>query len=313
MSARTAKAKPIYRLGRPAANHPAPSPPATAASGAATAHDKPEPEARFVTVTPEMAELWLKEKNVKNRAIRDSYTVRLSHDMKAGKWRGRNGESIRFDTEGRLVDGQHRLRACVIAGIPFETLLVTGIDPDDYRTIDIGARKSMADFLGPMYGEKNAILLASSLRIVHMWQHGSLVVSQHYGAEFPTIADMEDVYLQHPALKESVHWVASHRDVRNLLTPTYGVLIHYAGTLEHKNAVAVSFLERLGSGLGLLDTDPVYHLRSFLLSQRGPAPDRRRAGRTYNLALTIKAWLASKNEQPMRSLTFKTGEAFPQL
>lgn len=271
------------------------------------------PKARWITVTPEVAAMWLAETNTKNRAIREPHALRLASDMTSGKWRGRNGEPIRFDINGRLVDGQHRLRACVLSGVSFETLLITDVTPEDYLTIGIGMRKSVGDLIGPMNGEKNAHLLSAALRLVYMWGQGTLGKSEKGGAAFPTVAAMEEVYRNHPNLSESVARIANSGSIRRLLTPSYAVLIHYAGTLENKHATVDSFLDRLGSGLGLLDNDPVYHLRSFLLSQRGPTAGHRRAGRIYTLAMTVKAWNASKNGQSVKRLTWVASEGFPQL
>ena len=132
------------------------------------------PKAEWVIVTPDMAIKWLDSDNDKNRTLREDYVRRLAADMIAGKWRGRNGESIGFDTNGRLVDGQHRLWACVQADTPFETLLVTGLDPEDYNTKGIGRPKNFSDFLGPVHGEKNVNLLAAAVRLVHIWTSGNL-------------------------------------------------------------------------------------------------------------------------------------------
>jgi hypothetical protein len=75
----------------------------------------------WMTVTPDQALKWLEDTNTNNRSVRDIHVQRLASDMKNGKWRGFNGEAIRFDSLGRLVDGQHRLWACTVAGVPFDT------------------------------------------------------------------------------------------------------------------------------------------------------------------------------------------------
>lgn len=136
------------------------------------------PKASWVTVTPELAMKWLDETNTKNRKVRQAHVDNMASDMLAGKWRGKNGEAIRFDTDGRLVDGQHRLYACIQAELPFDTLLVIGVDPEDYNSIGIGARKSFGDFLGPVHGEKNVALYAATVRLVFAWRSGNLVVGQ---------------------------------------------------------------------------------------------------------------------------------------
>lgn len=269
------------------------------------------PVVKWVRVSPELATKWL-ESNTNNRLVRDAHVLRLAADMKAGKWRGRNGEAIRFDSEGRLVDGQHRLWACLECGVSFETLLITNLAPEVYSTIGVGRPKSFGDFLGPMHHEKNTTLLAAACRLVYYWQNGLLPMMRD-NRQAPTIAALEQTLREHPTLRESVCRAASMNETKKLLTSSYVALIHYAGTLEGKNATVESFLERLGNGMGLYDTDPIFHLRKFLLSQRGPKAGMRRAGQQHVLALVIKAWNATKKDQKMLALRYASAESFPQL
>lgn len=271
------------------------------------------PGCRWLTITPDLALKWL-EQNQNNRTIRQGHVERLASDMTAGRWRGLNGEAIRFDSHGRLVDGQHRLWACFLSKVVFESLVIDDIDAEDYSTIGIGAKKSLGDFLGPMGKEKNVHLLASTIRLVHLWRHGQLgSMGEGGGRLLPTIAEMEKTFLDNPNIRDSVNALASMNATRRLLNATYACLIHYAGTLDNKSASVQSFLDRLGSGLGLAADDPVYCLRKELEKMRGPTPGRHRVGRQYVLAMAIKAWNASKREQRMKALVFKVGEAFPVL
>lgn len=254
---------------------------------------------------------WLDETNKNNRKVRQQWVDQLADDMIAGRWRGQNGEAIRFDTEGRLVDGQHRLWACVQSGTAFETLLVTGVDIEDYKTIGIGTKKGLVDFLGPVYGEKNPTLYAAALRLVHVWRTGRL--KSGWKSLAHSISELETAYHDHPQLADSVAWVSNHKPVRVLLNGTYAAFIHYAGFLEGKQAAVESFLDRVGSGLGLMEDDPAYQLRKFLLSQKGLTAGHRRPGRDYVLALAIKAWNAAKQGEKMKALAFKVNEDWPVL
>lgn len=86
------------------------------------------------TFTPEMAE------NILHEARRNlPYDERALHTysefMKNGQWVV-NGATIVFDTNGRLIDGYHRLRACVLAEQPFRSVVARNADPDITHTID---------------------------------------------------------------------------------------------------------------------------------------------------------------------------------
>lgn len=270
------------------------------------------PRTEWTVVTPELANKWLEETNSKNRTVRQAYVERLAADMREGRWQGRNGEAIRFDKDGRLVDGQHRLYASVKANTPFESLVVYDVEPEAYSTIGIGSKKSLGDFLGPVAGEKNTALLAAALRLATMWLDGNLARTKE-GKYHPTYARMEETLAENPAIRESVNWVTAHRETRRVLTGTFACLIHFAAIKTEKRAQGENFLSRLGDGLGLMEDDPVYQLRRFLLSQKGPTPGQRRAGQQYVLALAIKAWNAYRNEEKLKLLKFSVNEEFPRL
>lgn len=269
-----------------------------------------KPKTSWVTVTPQLATKWLDQSNTNNRAVRWPHVSALADDMKKGRWRGQNGEPIKFDTSGRMFEGQHRCYACIESDSPFETLLITDCDPEDYSTSGTGKSKVLADFLGPLHGEKNTALLSAAIRLVHAWSRNEL---KNAKSSAPSISDLEVTYKDHPNLSDSVNRVAGMSELRKILPQSYSALIHYAATLENKNARVESFLERLGDGLGLFDTDPVYHLRKFLLSQKGPSAGHRRSPKTFVLALVIKAWNFSKEEKKISALRLRADEEFPKL
>lgn len=87
-------------------------------------------------VSPMLASSILAEHNTKNRKILPSHVTALAKNMKEGTWRF-NGDSIRFDSNGTLIDGQHRLMAIVKSGCTIPCIFVVGLDPDTIKCIDI--------------------------------------------------------------------------------------------------------------------------------------------------------------------------------
>src|SRR5215207_420765 len=104
-----------------------------------------ETNTKVMVVTPDKAMEWLNG-NTHNRPIRQRDIQMWTKAMMEGKWL-LNGESIIFSNDGKLLDGQHRLWACVESKVPFETVVVTGIDPETFMTIDQGRSRSGADHL----------------------------------------------------------------------------------------------------------------------------------------------------------------------
>lgn len=101
------------------------------------------PWCETVVVTPEMAESWLKA-NTRNRKCRKSRVKIYARDMAAGNWKF-STQGITFGTDGSLIDGQHRLSAVVVAGVPIAMVVWFNVPPTSRSVIDIGAPRSFSD------------------------------------------------------------------------------------------------------------------------------------------------------------------------
>jgi len=99
---------------------------------------------RKVEISPGWARQLLKLNWDNNRDTSKAQVEAYADAMKAGEWKY-NDAQIAFDRKGRMLNGQHRLTACVLAGCPFVTDIAFDIDPDSYATIDRGRAKSGAD------------------------------------------------------------------------------------------------------------------------------------------------------------------------
>lgn len=97
---------------------------------------------RIETITPEKAKKYL-EHNCINRKPNKSRVSQYATDMRNGKWQ-LNGETIIFDEDGMLKNGQHRLMAVVEADIPVQFLVVRGV-PRDSSLQDRGRMRSVSD------------------------------------------------------------------------------------------------------------------------------------------------------------------------
>ena len=103
---------------------------------------------KLITITPEMAEKML-EKNIANRKVNQANVNRIAADMTTGNYKV-NGETIKISSAGEIIDGQHRLLACVKSGMPFDTYIVYNVEREAVGTIDMGKGRSVADSLNVM-------------------------------------------------------------------------------------------------------------------------------------------------------------------
>lgn len=119
--------------------------------------------ATFEVITPEMATTYL-ETNIENqRQISKLVSRRYIHTMKQGNWR-LNGEAVKFDNTGKLCDGQHRLSSCIQSNTNFETLVIRGLDPEVFDSLDTGKVRTGGDVLR-MLGVKNYFQVSSAVRV----------------------------------------------------------------------------------------------------------------------------------------------------
>lgn len=104
-------------------------------------------ESGVAEITPELAKEILAIANQDNRPLKKDHIKMLTTSLKNDEWM-LNGESIAFSESGRLLDGQHRLTACVNSGKSFQTIVITGIEDEAaFGTIDIGKPRSVTDLM----------------------------------------------------------------------------------------------------------------------------------------------------------------------
>jgi len=109
---------------------------------------------RIESISPDKAVKWLAENTV-NRKLRPGKVQQIVNTIKSGKWRITH-QGIAFDTNGRLIDGQHRLTAIARAGVTVECVVARY----DISTtaialpLDMNAVRSVTDIHGMARREK---------------------------------------------------------------------------------------------------------------------------------------------------------------
>jgi hypothetical protein len=213
--------------------------------------------AKVVTITPADAQQLLVN-NTGNRPIRKDHVANLARDMVQGNW-VMDGSAIRFDTTGRLLDGQHRLTACIKASKPFSTLLVTGIVPEAGVIMDTGAKRTAGDMLNMIGGYRglgnNA---ASVVRILIGYAIGDVA-----GAKM-TSAEVYQVIQKHPGIIQSIAAMGKSPIERSLVAS-----LHYVMVSDGHDGAAEAWRTTWGEGIPAYKGDPSHILRERFLRERG--------------------------------------------
>jgi len=93
----------------------------------------------LLDLTPAVAEQLLANPHPRQRLVREAHVTAIAHAIETGAFRFL-GDSIKLDSLGQLVDGQHRLHAVVRTGKTIkDALLVRLADEDVFRYIDTGS------------------------------------------------------------------------------------------------------------------------------------------------------------------------------
>ena len=143
-------------------------------------------DAQLMRVTPKLAEQWL-GRNDSNRNIRPTKLAQLVRDMQGGRF-ALTGDSIKFDLNGNLIDGQHRLTAVRDSGIPIEVLVVRGLVPSVRAVIDTGATRSASDALRIAGKHAGSRSMAAAIRILLAIRSGEVA---HAGDIAPPVTHSE--------------------------------------------------------------------------------------------------------------------------
>ncbi len=96
-------------------------------------------------ITPEIATDLLTRNSV-NRRLQQATVERYAREIREGRWL-LTGETIIISDSNELLNGQHRMNAVLVAGVPIRSNVVSGIERNAYQKMDSGKSRSVADRL----------------------------------------------------------------------------------------------------------------------------------------------------------------------
>lgn len=252
---------------------------------------------KVMTITPERAASFLKRQelltaqdpSMRNRTIKEDKVKMYARDMAAEVWE-LNGEPLIFASNGRILDGQHRLAACVESGKAFRTHVVENVPHTAMRTIDTGIIRSMGDQL-TIAGRVGGSSLAMAIAVIWRWEQ-----TEHRGFDWrarPTRLEMFDTLEKHPTLES---FASRARRLDTIMSAGLAGGLWYIFD-KQDSALAELFFESLASGANMREDDPVFILRERLLRERREAAVRRSKmylGMDYVAELVARAWDATR-------------------
>lgn len=236
-------------------------------------------------ITPEMALHWL-NRLVNCRIVNPADVEAYARDMVAGNW-NENGETIKWDVEDNCVDGETRLRACVLAGVPFESWVVVGLPVRAARTVDLGRKRLLSAVLRNS-GERYSTQLASTATLVWRWEGGRDRLIEKRTK--PTYSELAKLIEDNAQIRTSVELIygSCGRASRLSRSSTVPSVIHYYGSRNHADR-ADTFVRQIHTGTDIGPGDPAYALREKLIKL---GQKQNRFTQRETLGIWIPAWNA---------------------
>lgn len=257
-------------------------------------------------ITPKIAERYLAH-NVHNRNFRERVALAYAADMAAGNWI-RNGETIKFNEDGDLDDGQHRLHAITVSNVKGVWMLVVRGLPKQkaQETIDTGISRKFSDLL-KLRGEPNYTTLAATVRGIAVWEKGERGWGK--GGTIPfTTTQLFATLDKYPWIREGLNLINSCGVHAALPASVAGPLWWVFMEIDPDDAS--DFFDKLISGENLAGDNSIHVLRNLLRSTRENVRGSRNL--SYLAAVTVKAWNRYRQGEPCGQLKWRPGGAQPE-
>jgi len=250
------------------------------------------------TISPLLAAQML-ENNKHNRPLDKRRSMSLANAIKRGEWVV-NGDAIRFATDGQLLDGQHRLMGIVLSGKSVDTLVVRGLPPETFTTIDLNRKsRNPRDVLAlshvPHYTQAAPIA-----RLIYLLE--STGNPYHAHPETAPTVDQVLAVAQRPEVAKAVDVAVHLKACRRMFPPALLGLAYYTFAKDSEEHAA-AFFRKLETGAGLEVDSPILALRERVANDRSNNAKLRPIERA---GLMFKAFKFYRQGVPLRVMKTPT-------
>lgn len=249
----------------------------------------PKPVARcpsmmWLEVTPTLAKMML-ALNLNNRRKNLKRVELLVRAMRNDQW-FTQGDSIRFDTNWNLLDGQKRLTAIVESGRSQWLLVAWDIATAAARSVDRVEPRSCANDLErehPEFFVGNDKVQSKDLATAISWLYKTRTGQFSRG---PDGSEQEDLIQRYPQIVASLR---KARGVRSFASAPAVAFVHcMASTVDR--AKADQWLECMIEGVNLQAGSPVAVLRKRLINAKLSKNKKDKLTHMCMVAVLIKCW-----------------------
>lgn len=246
------------------------------------------------TIDRGAAERYLDLDRGNNRPFSPNHLAELVGRQQRGEW-VTNGDAIRFDVDGQLRDGVHRLRMVKATGMSIDVVVVREIDPSAFITMDVGKKRSLGDVL---YIEKEPNHSNLAWTLILVWRY----LSRKMTGPSASFEEYHVALERHPKIRDSVAFCLN---IEQRASPpghmSVTMAFHYLCSCVDASK-ANDFVKQYVTGLGPAFAEdeldnPIYVVREQIVSYaRGPwNPSRQQI-----LIFLARAWNAHQAGQTVK-------------
>ncbi|WP_229670449.1 hypothetical protein [Microlunatus endophyticus] len=231
--------------------------------------------------------------------------------MKRGDWKVTH-QGVAVDTNGVLVDGQHRLAAVIEAGVSVEMTVFMDVPADTFDVLDTGKKRNAADVLA-IEGEKSTMQLASMVRTVWLydnrpdltWAGGNASVTNH---------QILETLERNPKIRDFVVLGDQLSQEVGMIKSAAGAASYLVSRVNLPNKLQPWF-DGVIDGAGLKRGDARLKFRNLMLNmaRRQAGEVRRRRDTREHVGLYLTAFNAWAAKEPVSRLQYSARSPMPAI
>lgn len=263
-------------------------------------------EMAVITLTPEVAKEFLRNNSTCQRNIKKTLVERITNDLLEGRWKTGTGEALKFNSQGIMIDGQHRCLAVINANVSIEMLCMFNCEDDIINVLDTGVKRTVADVL-KIHGYKNcrnlAALVAAYIR------YKAAIVNGRFGGRPISAMEILNFLKKNPDIAKT-RTLAANKLTKNGISNSCFSLCYYITAKYSPEMAEACYKYATNAAISSSQSNAMAVYRDYCL--------RLKAGRgcvqiAYVLPITIRSFNAYWSGADVRKLVSHPNSRFPRL
>lgn len=242
-----------------------------------------------VLVTPELAEELFKKRANNNRNLDSKYINKYALDMKKNRWVPGPGSILSFSSDGILLNGHHRLKAIIKAGVSIPMILEENVPKESMLVMDTGNKRNSGEIFQIHGVKEDASIKARASRVLINLANEKLTDSINNRARSSEITerDILNYFKKNEEIISKGASVAKKCRKNNKFIPT-GTLAAYYVIFSIANKERVDeFFDKFTTGANLEEDNPILIIINRFQKE---ASSKNKMTKLAKISLFITSW-----------------------